>query len=191
VDLPRAAAFAARFAAGFAAVLCFTGLFWRLSPDDLPSSASCLASGALAAGMFAFVRGGQAVQALALGAAAVSFQLAALWYQGPARALAAAAGNLVETGGIATSAVVFHLLAERGVRFGKFLLTGPMVAVAFAAAGPASLVGAPASDSPLRPLITGGLIGLIVGDAVGLGLEAGELGARLLQARGRSGGSLS
>ena len=191
MDLPRAAAFAARFVAGFAAVLCFAGLLWRLLPPDFPSPAGCLASGALTAGIFAFVRGGQALQAATLGAGAVSFQLAALWHQGPGHALAAAAGNLVEAAGIATSAVVFHLCAERGVRFGKFLLTGPMLAMAFAAAAPATLVGAPATDEPLRPLLIGGLVGLIVGQAVGLGLEAGELGAHFLQARGRPGGSVS
>lgn len=189
MDLLRAAAFAARFAAGFAAVLCFTGVLWAFLPASLSSPRSCLASGALAAGMFAFVRGRQPVQALALGAAAVSFHMAALWHQGALRALTATAANLVETGGIATAALVFHLLAERGVRFGKFLLSGPMVAIAFAAAGPASMLGAPTGDAPLRPLLEGGLIGLIVGDAVGVGLETGELGAALVRGRTKGEGA--
>jgi hypothetical protein len=185
VDVARAAAFAARFAAAFTAVVCMMALLWRLLPFDFASPASCLAAGALASGMFAFVRGGQATQAAALGVGAASFQLAGLWYQGPLRALSAAAGNLVEAAGIAGAAVVFHLLAERGVRLGKGLLTGPMLAVAFAAAVPASQVGAPSGGGPLRPLLVGGVIGFIVGESVSLGLEAGELGARWLQARGR------
>jgi hypothetical protein len=186
VDVARAAAFAARFAAAFTAVVCVMALLWRVLPGDFPSPAGCLAAGALASGMFAFVRGGQVAQAAALGVGAVSFHLAGLWYQGPLRALAAAAGNLVEAAGIAGAAVVFHLLAERGVRVGKALLTGPMVAVAFAAAAPASQVGAPSGDGALRPLLVGGVIGLIVGESVSLGLEAGEMGMRWLQARGRT-----
>jgi len=185
VDLSRAAAFAARFAAAFAAVICTMALLWRILPGDLPSPTSFLAAGALASGMFAFVRGGQIVQAAALGAGAVSFHLAGLWYQGPVRALAAAAGNLVEAGGIAAAAVVFHLLAERGVRLGKALLTGPMVGLAFAAAAPAGQVGFPSGDGALRPLVVGGVIGLIVGEAVSLGLEVGEAGARWLATWGR------
>ena len=183
MDLPRAAAFAGRFAAGFAALLCLAGLLWRILPDDFPSPAGCLAAGALAAGVFAFVRGGQPMQAVTLSAGAVSFHLAATWHQGPARALPEAGAHLIEAGGIATAAVVFHLLAERGARFGKFLITGPMLSLAFAAAAPASQVGAAAGDEPLRPLFLGGLFGLIVGQAVGIGVEAGELGAHLLQAR--------
>ena len=105
------------------------------------------------------------------------------------RALTAAAGNMVEAGGITSAAVVFHLWAERGVRFGKALLTGPMVAGAFAAAAPATLVGAPAGE-PLRSLVVGGMVGLIVGETVGFGMEAGELGARWLQERARPGGSV-
>ena len=185
MDVARAAAFAGRFAAAFAAVICVMALIWRVLPGDFTSPAGCLAAGALASGMFAFVRGGQAVQAMALGAGAVSFHLAGLWYQGPLRALAAAAGNLVEAGGIAGAAVVFHLLAERGVRFGKGLLCGPMVGVAFAAAAPASQVGASSGDGALRPLLVNGVIGFLVGESVTLGLEAGEMGARWLQARGR------
>ena len=190
MDLPRAAAFAARFAAAFTALACFMALFWRLLPDDFPSATSCLAAGALASGIFAFVRGGQGLQAVTLGAGVVSFHLAALWHEGPLRALTAAAGNLVEAAGIAAAAVVFHLWAERGVRFGKALVTGPMVAVAFAAATPASLMGASAPDPPLRALLVGGALGLIVGEMVAFGLEAGELGARWLQSRARPGGSV-
>lgn len=190
MDLPRAAAFAARFTAAFAALICFMGIFWRFLPEDFPPPIGCLASGALASGIFAFVRCGQPVQAVTLGAGVVSFHLAALWHEGPLRALTAAAGNLVEAGGIAAAAVVFHLWAERGIRFGKALLTGPMVAGAFAAAAPASLVGAPGDDTPLRPLLMGGMVGLIVGETVGFGLEAGELGARWLQQRARPGGSV-
>ncbi len=185
MDVARAAAFAARFAAAFAAVVCVMALLWRILPGDFPSPARCLAAGALASGMFAFVRGGQHVQAAALGMGAVSFHLAGLWYQGPLRALTAAAGNMVEAAGIAGAAMVFHLLAERGVHLGKALLTGPMVALAFAAAVPAAQVGAPSGDGTLRPLLVGGVIGLIVGESVSLGLEAGELGVRWLQARGR------
>jgi len=183
VDVSRAAAFAARFAAAFTAVVCTMALLWRILPPDFPSPTGCLAAGALASGMFAFVRGGQAVQAAALGAGAVSFQLAGLWHQGPLPALTAAAGNLVEAGGIAGAAVVFHLLAERGVRLGKALLTGPMVGVAFAAAAPATQMGTASGEGALRPLLVGGVIGLIVGESVSLGLEAGELGARWLRAR--------
>jgi hypothetical protein len=164
-------------------------VLWRFVPDDFPSPAGCLASGALAAGVFAFVRGGQFPQAVTLCAGVVSFHAAALWHQGPGRALSAAAGNLVEAGGIATSAVVFHLLAERGATFGKFLVTGPMMALAFAAASPASSMGTVAVEPPLRALVLGGIVGLVVGDAVGFGLEAGELGVRLL-ARQRTGGSV-
>lgn len=188
MDLPRAAAFAARFLAGFAAMLCLAGLLWRFAPEDFPSPAGCLASGALAAGVFAFVRGGQVAQAATLCAGVVSFHLAALWHQGPTRALWGAAGTLVEAWGIATSAVVFHLLAERGTQFGKFLVTGPMMAVAFAAAAPVSLVGSVGGEPPLRSLLLGGIVGLLVGDAVALGVEAGELGAHLI-ARQRTGGS--
>ena len=185
MDVARAAAFAARFTAAFTAVVCVMALLWRLLPSDFSSPAGCLAAGALASGMFAFVRGGQAAQAAALGVGAASFQLAGLWYQGPVRAVSAAAGNLVEAAGIAGAAVVFHLLAERGMRWGKALVTGPMVAVAFAAASPASQVGAPSGEGPLRPLLVSGVIGLIVGESVSFGLEAGELGARWLRARGR------
>ncbi len=142
--------------------------------------------GALAAAMLALVRARHARRALELGAA---FALLAGWsaWHGwavaarvslAARSAHAATSVLrgaVIAGGIFLAAELYDALAEEGYRLGKFLVTGPLVGGALWAATPVAALGYSAAPALAEVLWVNALLGVVIGDGVGFGVEILEL----------------
>jgi hypothetical protein len=79
------------------------------------------------------------------------------------------------TGGTYLIALIFDLLARRGILFGKFLVVGPLLGGVYLATVPLA-VFFKVSGSDLMPyLMRHVFLGLMVGDAVGLGIEVADM----------------
>lgn len=144
-----------------------------LDPDALWFQ--CLSVGALLAGVIALLRVGRAGQALSLSTAFALVQVGYAWTLPPARALAETAWGIVLGGGVFAAALVFHRLAQHGFPFGKFVLLGPLVAGVYLAATAVILVTHRRGTDALGLIVQYVLVGLVVGDAVGLGVELAEM----------------
>ena len=72
-------------------------------------------------------------------------------------------------------AVIFHLLAESGLKLGKFLLVGPLVGGLFVATTMINEFVSPLPGDPLLAILVGVFLGAVVGNGVGLGVELVEL----------------
>lgn len=135
----------------------------------------CITAGALAAGVLALVRIGRAGQAAGLAAAFALVHVGYAWAHGWPRALAEAGWSAALGGGVLVSALVFDRLGAEGYRFGKFAVLGPLLAGVFLAAAAVRLLGPGWGDDAFAALLRHAFVGLIVGDAVGLGVELVEL----------------
>jgi hypothetical protein len=143
----------------------------------------CITAGALTAGVLALVRIGRSGQAAGLAVAFALVHIGYAWTQSWPRALAEAGWSAVVGGGVLLSALIFHRLGEDGYRFGKFALLGPLVAGVFFAAAAVRLLAPGWGDDPLAVLLRHVFVGLVVGDAAGLGVELVELLPALRGAR--------
>ena len=76
-------------------------------------------------------------------------------------------------GGVLLVAILYDLLAQEGYRFGKFLAVGPLLAGVYLAA--TAVAAATIAGPATRSLWLNLLLGVVIGDAVGLGLEISEL----------------
>jgi len=132
----------------------------------------CLTVGMLAAAVFALMRLSRPGQAALLAVAYGLFQL------GLARSVGwvAAASGLVVGCGVLLVALIFDMLARRGVLFGKFLLTGPLLAGVYLAATPMAEFHNLTTSNVLLQLARSVYTALLIGDGVGLGVELVDLG---------------
>lgn len=78
-------------------------------------------------------------------------------------------------GGIYLVVLVFDLLGRRGLVMGKFLIMGPMLGGLFVALTPMVEFHTLTSNGASRMLMLQALIGVLIGDGVGLGVELVEL----------------
>lgn len=169
-----------RFAAGAAAsVLAGLAVFHGEAFRPSGPWFHCVTAGALAAGVLALVRIGRAGQGAGLAVAFTLVHLGYAWAQPWPQALAEAGWSVVVGAGVFLAALIFDALAAEGYRFGKFALMGPLVGGAFFSAAAVRLLAAGWSDDALGALIRHVFVGLIVGDAVGLGVELVELAPAL------------
>ena len=165
-----------RFVAGtVASVLSGLAIFRMETFEPGGPWFQCVTAGALVAGVVALMRVERPAQALSLAAAFACVHMGYAWTLAPGRALAESLWSVVVGGGAFVSAVIFHRLAEEGYRFGKFALLGPLVAGVYLAATMLILVGPRGEDDALGVLVRHVFVGLIIGDAVGLGVELAEL----------------
>lgn len=130
-----------------------------------------LAVGMLVAGILTLVRLSLRGQALALLLAYGALQYAVA---DGARWAAALAGALLGFG-ILVVGEVYHELALRRVRIGKFLMVGPLVGGAMMAVAPIGSYRELIPFDTVRPLLLQLFMGIVIGDGVGLGLELAEL----------------
>lgn len=135
----------------------------------------CLTVGLVAALILALVRSGKAA---ACGAVAVAWSALALGQAigagvGP-RLLLRPMWALAIAAGLFLAALVFDALAREGYRSGKFLITAPLVAGFYVAAAPAALVGASSGSALGREFLMFGLLGLVIGNGSGFGVEAAD-----------------
>ena len=152
---------------------------WRtIDPQD--PAFSCITVGALAAGILALLRSDRPLQAVGLAAAFALFRLGLVEAVGW---VPACAGIVLATG-ILVVGLIFDMLARRGVRFGKFLVVGPLIGGLFLAAAPLLEFHTLTSVGASHTLLQYAFLGVVLGDGVGLGVEIADLLARA-QAKAR------
>lgn len=85
---------------------------------------------------------------------------------------------LIISGGIVLTSIIYELLDARGLRFGKFVLVGPLLGGVYFAATPATLIALPGSPGAIRTLLLNVFLGIVIGDGVGFGIEMVDLARR-------------
>jgi len=172
-----------RFLLGLAGALAAGLVVFRgqlLNPAALPFQ--CVTVGALAAAMLALVRVSRHGAALLLVAA---FGLARYGFAGSVGWLPGISGFLLAAG-VYLVAVIFDLLARGGLVLGKFLLVGPLIGGLYLALTPFTDFYTLTSDDVTRTLMLRFLVGMILGDGAGLGVELADLPAAAAAARKRA-----
>jgi hypothetical protein len=149
-------------------------VFGRTAVDPTQTAFYCVSVGTVFAGVLALVRCERVAQALVLVLFyAVMQRLIAGW-------LAAATALVIGVGAVLV-ALIFDLLARKGIHFGKFLIAGPLLGGVFLAAAPLAEFHTLTSMGAVRTLMYYGYIGVLIGDGVGLGVEVADLGALALE----------
>ena len=139
----------------------------------------CVTVGALAAGMLTLARlahPGQAI-ALTLAYAGLRIALAPMLHWG-----AAVSGVLLALG-IFGVAFFYDLLARSGVRFGKFIVVGPLLGGVYLALAPITELGRMNVLNASSLLTFRFALGILVGEGVALGVELAELAGWKLRSR--------
>jgi hypothetical protein len=85
------------------------------------------------------------------------------------------ASGFLLAGGLYLAAIIFDLLGRRGMMFGKFLILGPLVGGVYLALTPLVEFHALTANGVMRILMEHVLLGVVIGDGVGLGVEVAEL----------------
>jgi hypothetical protein len=138
-------------------------------PDTLPFQG--LTIGALAAGIVTLVRVRHGGTALAV---AVAYGgLATVLSRPPG--VRAGIGGLAVGLGVVLSALVFHEVSRAGFRFGKFLVLGSLVGGACLAVAPLIEFQNLALTHAAGRVVSYGVLGIVVGNGVGIGIEIAEL----------------
>ena len=141
---------------------------------DLPS-AQVFTTGALMAGVLTLTRIGKIVPAVSLSAAWVLFQAGTVIRDSWFRIAMHATWSLVLAIGILLIALIWDLLARRGIPIGKFLLAGPLLGGIYTAAAPVTFLQGISPNSVMHSLLLTFFLGIVIGDGVGLGVELVEL----------------
>jgi hypothetical protein len=172
VSRPLLKALLVRFLAGLAGS---AGLGWIVFRGTVfhPAEISfqCITVGALTAGMLAAVRLSRHDLAVLL---IVVFGMGRFGLAGSEGWLFAFSGFLLAAG-VYLSALIFDLLARKGLAFGKFLILGPLLGGIYVALVPLVQFYTLTSNEVVRALMIHLLLGLIIGDGAGLGVEIAEL----------------
>ncbi len=134
----------------------------------------CVTVGLLTAALIALVRDGSHREATMLVLAFTIVRFALTFEAGWSRSWRAGVAGLLLGFGIYLSAIVFHLLAENGLRFGKFLLVGPMLGGLYLAQTPLVDLHLMTSSNAVRAILFNVFLGVVIGDGVGFGAESAE-----------------
>ncbi len=134
----------------------------------------CVYIGALAAGMLATVRAGKHRHALALVIGFAVLQLAFRAPDGLLPALPATATALFMAGGLFVIAVMYDEMGRAGMRFGKFLIMGMMLAWLYFAVTPLAAWGRMLVRRALEDMMENFVLGMTIGLGVGLAVEIVE-----------------
>jgi len=135
----------------------------------------CIYIGALAAGMLVTIRADRPRHGLTLVVGFALLQLSFNAHAGAARALTAGLTGLFVAGGLFLIAVMFDAMARGGLRFGKFLVVGMMMAWLYFAVTPVAAWGQMLLRRAFHDLMGNFVLGMTVGLGVGLGVELVEL----------------
>jgi hypothetical protein len=130
-----------------------------------------LTIGALAAGVVTLVRVRHPGTAMAV-ATAYAVLTGAL---APVPGLRTGIAALLVGGGIVLSALVFHEVSRAGFRFGKFLVLGSLVGGVCVAVAPVAEFSGLALTHAAGRVVAWGVLGIVVGNGVGVGIEIAEL----------------
>lgn len=168
-------ALALRLALGFAGAI-LAGLLAFRQAVLVPGRPAfqCVKVGLVAAVLLALVRAGRMREAVLAATIWVALETARGSQPDGIRMLVPPMWSAAVALGLLAVSVVFHRMAEGGVRFGKFLVTGPLLGGVILAATPIALLGA--RGTPVgRELLFNVLLGIVIGDGVGLGVEIADL----------------
>ena len=172
--MPTTNLFAAilRFAFGLSGGVGLSFLIFRQA-IFIPQSPvfQCLTLSALLAGILALLRSDRQSQAAALAVAFALLRLGFAQSQGWPVAIA----GVMHTGGVYLIALIFDLLARRGILFGKFLVVGPLLGGVYLATMPLASFFTVTGSELMPYLMRHVFLGLMVGDAVGIGVEVADL----------------
>jgi hypothetical protein len=131
----------------------------------------CFLLGALTAAMLSLVIKGRGGTAALLIPASALLRLAF----GPDNGWRTAISALLIAAGVLLVALVFDRLGRMGVRFGKFLVAGPLLGGVCLAVAPLSQFDSLSVYDSFDPLMIQLLAGIVVGDGAGLGVELATL----------------
>jgi hypothetical protein len=164
--------FLVRFWFGIAGSL-LAGLLMFRSAIVIPGTLAfqCISVGALTAGILSLVRVSRHGYALALIAVFGVLRLGLVESRGW---LMGISGFLL-AGGIYLCAIIFDLIGRKGMMFGKFLILGPLIGGLYLALTPLVEFHALTSSSVMWILLEHVLLGVVIGDGAGLGVEVAEL----------------
>ena len=182
---PLATGFLSRFWFGvaFGVLNGFVVFRWALfQPDE--AAFEGITVGILLAGSLTLVRLRRHVPALALALSYAAFRLAFA----PSGRLSAALAGLLIGLGVFLVAVIYDELARYGLRFGKFLIVGPLLGGVFLAVAPISQFDNMTLFNAAYPLVFQTALGIIIGEGVGMGVEVAELISWLVERRTRGTG---
>ena len=131
----------------------------------------CIVLGTLAAAMLALVGRRRMVEAVVLIPAYAWLRLAFT----PNGNWGLAISALLLAAGTFLVALIFEQLAQHGVRFGKFLVTGPLLGGVCLAVAPLSQFDVLSAYDSFDPLMLQLFIGIVIGDGAALGVELADL----------------
>jgi hypothetical protein len=161
-----------RFAFGLSVGVGVSFLLFRQAIFDPRSPVfECLTASVILAGILALFRSDRQTQAGALAVAVALLRLGFAQSQGWTVAMA----GVMLTGGIYLIALIFDLLARRGILFGKFLVVGPLLGGVYLATMPLESFFTVTGSDLMPYLMRHVFLGLIIGDAVGVGVEVADM----------------
>jgi hypothetical protein len=131
----------------------------------------CVTAAVMLAALLSLMRDGRLTQA---GALATAFALVRLGFAQSEGWTVAIAGA-IEIGGMFLVALIFDLLARKGILFGKFLVLGPMLGGVYLATTQLASVYRVSGVDLLPMLMRYVFLGLLIGDSVGFGVEVADL----------------
>lgn len=134
--------------------------------------------GILMAAVVALWEGGAPRTSVLLVAAFAAQQVWTTVGQGWNKTLALGLWCVIVGLGLVHIGLIWTLLDRRGLRFGKGLIAGPLLAGVFFAATPAAALAAVSPAHAIRTLVGNLLLGVVIGDGVGLGIEIVDLALR-------------
>ena len=155
--------------------------------SDLPSF-QVFTTGALMAGVLVLTRVGRPSAARVFGIAWIVYQFGTATAERRSQLAAHMIWAVTMTAGVFIISWIWDLLLRRGVRLGKALLAGPLLGGVYLAAAPVTLLGGVSPNGALRSVLLTLLLGIVIGDGVGIGVELIETGtgARADQSAGGS-----
>lgn len=148
-------------------------LGWSVFRLGEPAS-QCIFMGALASLIFGLIRVARPIQALSVVGAFGLLQIGLTWSSGLIRCVATVGWSLFIALGFYLVAVIFDRLARLDFRFGKFLVAGPLLGGIYFAATPLASF-AMVQSGQVVSIWQNALLGIAIGDGVGLGIELLEL----------------
>jgi hypothetical protein len=161
-----------RFGLGVAGALAAgLGAFGLAIFDPQEPAFQCVTMGPLLAGLLALLRSDRVRAAFGLAALFALLRLGFVHTEGWA---APVAGACLVFGALVVS-VLFDALARYGIRMGKFLVLGPLLAGLYVAVTPLAELGQLVGSELHVTLLRWAFLGVLIGDSTGAGVEIADL----------------
>ncbi len=164
------------FWAGTAGSICAGLIAFGLAVfDPARPMIQCVTVGLLVSGVLTTVRAGYPLAAFGLAAVFALVKLGGAKTLGLGPASQSAITGAVLGFGVVLIGLIYDLLARSRIRFGKFLIVGPLLAGVYIAISPMSYFAATGYSDLTSQWIFDGFLGLLIGDGAAFGVEISEL----------------